>query len=389
GRAIVTALLVASLFLSAGAWLTGYADRIAVLARVFAFFFASLLGSRTLIYASARLLRRRGFDPRRVCVIGSWETAEELAKRFRSNPQWGLTVSYVGVGLRQQREFLRYPERAPLGLSLDQVLEREVLDEIIIALPPAEAADEGETIRTFEQYGVIGRLMFPSNPVAAERERLEAYCGEIAVPVGRKSGDEAALAVKRLVDLTLSTFALIVLAPLLALIAILVKLSSPGPVIFRQKRIGLNGRPFQMLKFRTMISNAADLLPTYAHRNIMAGPAFKDPNDPRITPIGRVLRRFSLDELPQLVNILKNEMSLVGPRPLPVHEAEQITGELRRRFRMKPGLTCFWQVSGRNEVRFSRWMSYDLEYVDRWSLWVDTKLILKTIPVVFTGRGAY
>ncbi len=144
-----------------------------------------------------------------------------------------------------------------------------------------------------------------------------------------------------------------------------------------------------MYKFRTMINGAESLVHTVSHRSMTQGPVFKTPQDWRVTNIGRLLRRFSLDEVPQLLNVIKGDMSLVGPRPLPVHESDAIEGEHRRRFSMRPGLTCVWQVSGRSDVNYERWMRYDLEYVDNWSLWLDAKLLLRTIPVVITGKGAY
>jgi lipopolysaccharide/colanic/teichoic acid biosynthesis glycosyltransferase len=175
-----------------------------------------------------------------------------------------------------------------------------------------------------------------------------------------------------------------------ALVALSVKLSSPGPILFRQRRSGLNGQPFEMLKFRTMVSNAEQLKQELERFNEMSGPVFKVTNDPRITPTGRFLRKYSLDELPQLWNVLRGEMSLVGPRPLPVDEVARFDDPSdRRRLSVKPGLTCLWQVGGRNEVSdFKEWVRLDLEYIDNWSLWLDIKILFKTIPAVFAGSGA-
>ncbi len=178
--------------------------------------------------------------------------------------------------------------------------------------------------------------------------------------------------------------------PFLPLVALWLKLGSPGPVFFRQQRSGLNGRPFTMLKFRTMVSNAEQLKQELAIFNEMEGPVFKLTNDPRVTPIGRCLRKWSIDEWPQLFNVLRGEMSLVGPRPLPVDEVQRFDDPAhRRRLSVKPGITCLWQVSGRNEVRdFKEWVRLDLEYIDHWSLWLDIKILLRTIPAVFLGTGA-
>jgi exopolysaccharide biosynthesis polyprenyl glycosylphosphotransferase len=183
---------------------------------------------------------------------------------------------------------------------------------------------------------------------------------------------------------------LVVLVPVIPLVALAIRLSSPGPIFFRQQRAGLNGQPFTMLKFRTMVTNAEQLKQELAALNEMSGPVFKVTNDPRITPVGRFLRKWSLDELPQFINVLRGEMSLVGPRPLPVDEVRRFDDPAhRRRLSVKPGLTCLWQVSGRNNVTdFREWVRLDLEYIDNWSLWLDVKILARTVPAVFAGTGA-
>ncbi len=195
---------------------------------------------------------------------------------------------------------------------------------------------------------------------------------------------------KRMVDLGGSIVLLILSAPLFLVFAVFIKRSTPGPILFRQKRSGLHGEPFTMLKFRTMVCDAEQRKKELEQYNEMSGPVFKVTNDPRITPIGRFLRRTSFDEWPQLLNVLKGEMSLVGPRPLPVDEVARFDDLAhRRRLSVKPGLTCLWQVSGRNNVRdFGDWVRLDLEYIDNWSLWLDFKILARTIPVVLVGTGA-
>ncbi len=183
---------------------------------------------------------------------------------------------------------------------------------------------------------------------------------------------------------------LLIVIPVIPVIAVLVKLTSPGPVFFRQQRSGLNGAPFSIYKFRTMATNAEQLQHELAAMNEMSGPVFKVTNDPRVTPIGKWLRKYSLDELPQLFNVLRGEMSLVGPRPLPVNEVKRFNDLAhRRRLSVKPGLTCLWQVKGRNQISdFQEWVRLDLEYIDNWSIWLDLKIILMTIPAVLRGTGA-
>ena len=196
--------------------------------------------------------------------------------------------------------------------------------------------------------------------------------------------------VKEAFDVATSFLLLLLLLPVFLIVTMLIKLSSPGPVLFRQQRSGLNGRPFTMLKFRSMVSDADQRKHELEALNEMGGPVFKVTDDPRVTPIGRFLRRHSVDELPQLLNVFRGDMSLVGPRPLPVDEVQRFDDLAhRRRLSVKPGMTCLWQVSGRNNVKdFKDWVRLDLEYIDNWSLWLDFKILLRTIPVVFTGTGA-
>lgn len=195
---------------------------------------------------------------------------------------------------------------------------------------------------------------------------------------------------KQVLDVTGAFLLLVLLSPVLLAVTLAIRLTSPGPVFFRQERCGLNGRPFTMLKFRSMVSDAEQRKHELAVLNEMSGPVFKVSNDPRVTPVGRWMRKFSVDELPQLWNVLRGEMSLVGPRPLPVDEVERFDDPAdRRRLSVKPGLTCLWQVSGRNNVSdFREWVRLDLEYIDNWSLWLDLKILLRTIPVVMVGTGA-
>jgi exopolysaccharide biosynthesis polyprenyl glycosylphosphotransferase len=195
-------------------------------------------------------------------------------------------------------------------------------------------------------------------------------------------------AIKRLFDISSSAAALVALSPLLLTVAALIKLTSRGPIFFKQKRVGLHGKPFEMLKFRSMVINAEELKEKLAALNEQTGPVFKMKNDPRITRIGRFIRKYSIDELPQLLNVLRGEMSVVGPRPPLPKEVEKYAAWQRRRLSVRPGLTCIWQVSGRNQISFEEWMYLDMQYIDNWTLMTDLSLILRTVPVVVTGRGA-
>jgi len=351
------------------------------------FSFVLLTAEKTLAQVLLHTLRRRGLDTRNVLVVGSRETADEVQRSFQQHQTWGLRVSMLGDGPPEARTFYSYPDGRPVGSQLEDVLQAQVVDEVVLSVRPDTLASEQMTIHICERFGILARIMFGAVYGQPETTRAEEFCGTISFAVGpsRDSG----LIVKRAVDLVLSAILILLAMPVMAIVAIVVKLSSEGPVIFKQTRVGLRGRKFTMYKFRTMITGAEALMPTLASQTVMAGPIYKQFSDPRVTAAGRFLRRFSLDELPQLWNIMRGEMSLVGPRPLPVSESDAIAGEYRRRFSMRPGLTCFWQVNGRNDTEFSMWMKYDLQYVDRWSLLLDAKLLLQTIPVVFSGRGAY
>jgi exopolysaccharide biosynthesis polyprenyl glycosylphosphotransferase len=195
-------------------------------------------------------------------------------------------------------------------------------------------------------------------------------------------------AIKRLIDVAASAAALLLLSPLLVLAALAVKLSSRGPVFYRQERVGMHGRTFQMLKFRSMVVDAEARRAALATKNERTGPVFKIASDPRVTRVGRVLRKYSIDELPQIVNVLRGDMSLVGPRPALASEVAHYEAWQRRRLSVRPGLTCVWQVSGRDQISFATWMLLDMRYIDHWSLWEDVRLLFRTLPVVLLGRGA-
>jgi exopolysaccharide biosynthesis polyprenyl glycosylphosphotransferase len=197
------------------------------------------------------------------------------------------------------------------------------------------------------------------------------------------------LVIKRIVDFAVALVAVIAILPIMLLVAIVIRITSTGPVFFAQKRVGHNKRKFTMYKFRTMVVDAEQQMEQLEHLNEVSGPVFKIKNDPRITPIGRFLRKTSLDELPQLFSVLKGDMSLVGPRPLPIRDYEGFNEDWqRRRFSVKPGITCLWQVQGRSSISFEKWMELDLQYIDKWSLWLDLQILLQTIPAVLRGSGA-
>jgi exopolysaccharide biosynthesis polyprenyl glycosylphosphotransferase len=221
------------------------------------------------------------------------------------------------------------------------------------------------------------------------RWRTEEFEGDQYIATYTGSTEPLPQAFKRVLDITVAAGALLLFSPILVVAAIAIKVSSPGPILFLQERVGLNKRRFKIFKFRTMVPNAEKMMSLLEKHNEVSGPVFKIKNDPRITRIGKLLRRSSVDELPQLINVLKGDMSLVGPRPLPVRDYEGFNKDWqRRRFSVKPGITCLWQINGRSGIPFDQWMLLDLQYMDEWSIWLDLKILAKTVPAVFRGEGA-
>jgi lipopolysaccharide/colanic/teichoic acid biosynthesis glycosyltransferase len=243
-------------------------------------------------------------------------------------------------------------------------------------------------VETCDEVGLPALVRLDDGGLTHFPPQVEVVGNGIYMRYLRRDPDPGLMLVKGLIDRLLAGAALLITLPLALAVAVAIKAGSPGPVLFIQRRGGLHGRPFPMLKFRTMREGAEAEREALLAANEMDGPVFKIRSDPRITGVGRWLRRTSLDELPQLVNVLLGHMSLVGPRPLPVEETRGLTGAHRRRLSVKPGLTCLWQVMGRNTVPFPEWMALDLEYIDNWSLGLDLVILLRTVPALLTGRGA-
>jgi exopolysaccharide biosynthesis polyprenyl glycosylphosphotransferase len=275
--------------------------------------------------------------------------------------------------------------------ELEATLDQEPVDEVFVSLPSEQYAHLTETIiEVCEEQGIIVRVDAAMFSLKVATWRSVELGGKPILTIQSGPSNEWHLITKRLIDIFGSALLLVVLAPISAIVALLIKLESRGPVFFTQVRIGFNKRRFGCFKFRTMTVGAHELQHTLEHLNEADGPVFKIKHDPRVTRIGRFLRRFSIDEFPQLFNVFKGDMSLVGPRPLPVRDFERINARWhKRRFSMKPGMTCLWQVNGRGDVGFDDWVEMDLEYIDKWSLALDTKILLRTIPAALRGTGAY
>jgi exopolysaccharide biosynthesis polyprenyl glycosylphosphotransferase len=275
--------------------------------------------------------------------------------------------------------------------QLNAVIATQPVDEVLVALPMDKHNSLVETIvRQCEEQGIIVRVRTEMSQLQVARSYVDELEGVPVMTIQSGPADSWQFITKRVIDIVGSAVLLLALAPLFAIVALLIKFDSPGPILFAQERVGYNKRRFKVFKFRTMVATAEKQQHVFEHLNEVEGPVFKIKKDPRITRIGAFLRRFSIDELPQLINVLKGDMSLVGPRPLPVRDVERIDVTWqKRRFSIKPGITCLWQVNGRSDIGFNEWVRMDLDYIDKWSLGLDLLILVKTIPAVLRGPGAY
>jgi exopolysaccharide biosynthesis polyprenyl glycosylphosphotransferase len=337
-------------------------------------------------------LRVRGRNLRYLLILGTNPRAVAFARKILASPERGYRLlGFVDDDWPGMEEFLSSGFKFVCDYAgLPEFLRRNVVDEAVIYLPFATFFRNWSEVGSLcAHHGIIVRLNSDTLGFDKARWLAEEFDGGQYIATYTGAGEGWPLAAKRTLDILLSGVLLVLLAPLLLIVAAAIKLTSPGPVFFLQERIGINKRRFRIYKFRTMVPNAEKLMASLESQNEVSGPVFKIRKDPRITPIGRFLRRSSIDELPQLINVFKGEMSLVGPRPLPIRDYEGFNEDWqRRRFSVKPGITCLWQVNGRSEISFDQWMLLDLKYMDEWSLWLDFKILAKTVPAVVRGSGA-
>ncbi|MCB0322679.1 MAG: sugar transferase [Bdellovibrionales bacterium] len=368
------------------------------LSRSFVALFCMLCGVahfslRVLVLSLLRFFRVRGKNFRNILIVGTGPQARRVYLEVARQPELGVRVKgFVSVDGLEHSQIYDLPARVVADeQSFESGLKRLAIDEVLFTDVVSVLPQVRELAEIAVEEGV--RVTLAADFFSLEIFKSDiSYFGSIPLihytrsPAGEESG---ALVVKRLLDVAISGVLLFVLSPMLLVVALLIKLETPGPVFFRQRRVGLNGRTFILLKFRSMVDDAERMLEELRHQNEMQGPVFKLKNDPRVTRIGRFIRRFSIDELPQLINVLKGDMSLVGPRPPLPEEVSLYLRRHRRRLSMRPGLTCTWQVSGRNEIPdFDEWTRLDLEYIDNWTLREDLKLLLRTVPAVLVGTGA-
>jgi exopolysaccharide biosynthesis polyprenyl glycosylphosphotransferase len=336
-------------------------------------------------------LRLRGHNLRFVLFVGTNPRAVALAQAMQADPVLGYRVlgfvdrEWAGINEFQKAGCKRVCDFK----GLPAYLRDNVVDEVVIALPVNTCyAEASRVVALCEKLGITTHFLsnlFDLNAARAKAERH--YDALVTLHAGAMQG--TALLIKRLLDIFISASSIILLSPVFLITAVLIKLTSRGPIFFAQKRVGLNKRLISVHKFRTMVADAEEKQAQLEHLNEASGPVFKIKNDPRITPLGKFLRKTSIDELPQLFDVLKGDMSLVGPRPLPVRDYRGFRKDWqRRRFSIRPGITCLWQIKGRSSVSFERWMELDMEYIDQWSVWLDLQILIRTIPAVLKGSGA-
>jgi exopolysaccharide biosynthesis polyprenyl glycosylphosphotransferase len=336
--------------------------------------------------------RLHGRNLRHMLIVGTNPRALKFAKNIEAKPELGYRISgfvdddYGKNGLFKNSGY-------PLVASIHEFpsyLREHVVDEVCIHLPLKSRYDQVNWIVGLcQEQGIIVRFLSNIFNLKAGQSEAGHFDEAPVITVSTGAMEGLPILLKRALDFLLSLIMLALLSPLFLSVAILIRITSPGPVFFVQERLGVNKRRFRLIKFRTMIPNAEAKIAELEDLNEASGPVFKIKNDPRITKVGKFLRKTSIDELPQLINVLKGDMSLVGPRPLPVRDYNGFDEDWhRRRFSVRPGITCLWQVNGRSNTGFAEWMQLDMKYIDQWSLWLDLKILAMTLPAVIKGSGA-
>lgn len=349
---------------------------------------AVLISFKVVFYYLMRYLRKKGYNSRHVIIVAD-SIAVPFIDSFIRAKDWGYKIAAI---ISPDKELQGKYEKIHIVESqeaLKKYITQQTIDDIFYCMPiDDDRFNLEQLIQDSEEIGVTLHIMQQeylhrlNNDVNIYKSFDKSFVTYSAAPHSYIS-----IKVKDAIDVVFSIIALIALLPLMVLIAGLIKLGDGGPVFFKQERIGLNGRRFNCYKFRSMVINAESLIERLQDLNESDGPTFKIENDPRITKLGRLLRKTSLDELPQFYNVIKGEMSVVGPRPPLLREVQQYERSQLRRLSMKPGITCIWQVWGRNQVSFKEWMRMDLEYIDNWSLWLDFKIIIATVGVILKANG--
>jgi len=352
--------------------------------------FFLILAEKTAAYLAMHYVRRRGRNDRRLLIVGTGRRASKFIRRIKGHPEWGFHI-LGAIDDEPGRGIIKVDGVDIIGSLEDipKILHSEAVDEIVFVVPRSRLSHVEAALHDCETEGVATTLTVDLFDMQIAKSAVSEIDGVPLLHFHTIRINEWQLFAKRFIDIVISGLVIMILGPFLALLALLIKLTSPGPVFFKQQRLGFHGRKFTLYKFRTMRQGAHDDLSKINDVAEMDTPEFRAKKTRWITPLGRIMRKFSLDELPQFFNVLLGQMSLIGPRPTVPDEVEKYKAWQRRRFSMKPGITCLWQVNGRNNIGFEDWMKLDLEYLDNWSLWLDIKIMVKTVPVVLFGIGAY
>ena len=367
----------------------------AYISRLFYFIFIIICGLLLLIEkavfrAVLKKIHQQGYNFRRILLVGTGRRAEEFIRKVKRHKEWGLKI--VGaINDDPARNITQVDGTPVIGTlsDLKDIFHRLAIDQVVFVIPRSRLTHVENAFHDCETEGVEASLAVDLYDMKIASSVMTEIDGIPLLSFTTVKVNEWQLMIKRIMDIIISLTAIFILSPIYIAAAVAIKLTSPGPVYFKQERLGLHGRKFKLLKFRTMRQEADRHLSQVNDLAEMTTDNFKQKKLKYITPVGRLLRKFSIDEFPQFFNVLVGEMSIVGPRPTVPCEVEKYKPWQRRRFSMKPGITCLWQISGRNEIGHDDWMRLDLEYIDNFSLWLDIKIILKTIPAVILAKGAY
>jgi exopolysaccharide biosynthesis polyprenyl glycosylphosphotransferase len=359
-------------------------------------FFAVVLPGTVIMRSSVRLvlgsIRQKGRNLRNAIIVGCGPHGIRIGRQLRNRPDLGyLLLGYVDDIPAPECPLHSGKEKLLGHLNdFNQILRSEKVDEVFIALPISSFHETvTKLIKISGELSVIVRIPAGLLGWHLANSAIDYLDDDPFLTLQTGQVNAPSFLIKRLMDVIGSTIALITLLPIFALVAVAIKLDSRGPVFFAQERVGFTRKKFRLIKFRTMVTDAEARIKELEDKNEVRGAAFKMRNDPRVTRVGRFLRKLSLDELPQFFNVLTGDMSLVGPRPLPLRDVDKFDEQWqKRRFSVKPGLTCLWQVNGRHDISFEHWMELDLQYIDNWSLKLDCEILMKTIPAVLRGSGA-
>ncbi len=355
---------------------------------IFGFIF--LFSARLIEYHVFKTYRAKGFNQVNIVLIAD-ESSLPFIETLLATKEWGYRIVAIFTASREIKEkyeksIILLPEQ--YLLVLNDLMEVDILDEVLYLKGKIIPSEVRETVRSCEELGVVFSLLYKDNNVKLTNAIRTSIGDRKFLTFINVPHNLFALTIKKIMDISISLFLIIILSPVLLLISLIIKLTSRGPIIFKQTRVGIRGRNFSLYKFRTMIADAEKMKKELAAENEADGPVFKIKDDPRVTVIGKYLRKSGLDELPQLFNILRGEMSLIGPRPPLPEETKAYKRWQLRRLSVKPGLSCFWQIKpDRNSIKFEKWMEMDLAYIDNWSLRLDFIILLKTIATVFQRTG--